>query len=91
MIRALPSHSHHLVEYEVVTVKHLVAKIHNSFTAGTGQARDERDGASHGQLPEAPVFLVGVLLSSAVCSSVGEYTGLLLGDVTENIPCEVSA
>lgn len=86
VMQALPSFSHHLVEYEVVTIRHLTDKISFSFTAAT--ARDDSSTSpGPGGLPQSPVFLVGVLLSSVM---VGSYTGLLLGDATGTISCEAS-
>lgn len=91
VMKALPPHSYHLVEYEVVTIRHLVVKIPESFTADIAHDTEVLYTKT-GKLPEAPVFLVGVLLSSVTSSAGGSehsYTGLFLGDATGEIPCEV--
>lgn len=116
----------HLVELEVVTIKHLVTKMASSFAATTLQGatttlqgatttlqgatttttssehrpcadaeeeEEEEETVCDGGLPEAPVFLLGVLMSSvsprAREGGRGMYTGLCLADATGRIPCEV--
>lgn len=93
---------HHLVELEVVTVKHLVSKISDSFAAASLYECDDQKPAPSLQrnpdpcisnlLPEAPVFLLGVLSPSVLApagSSSNAYPGLILADATGNIACEV--
>ena len=92
----------HLVELEVITIKHLMMKMTNSFTVTSLQdvttttttTSEQRQGVENlcdGDLPEAPVFVLGVLMSSASPwgGGRGTYTGLCLADTTGRIPCEV--
>lgn len=90
----------HLVELEVITIKHLITKMSSSFAAAslqestTSEQRPNADALCDGDLLEAPVFLLGVLMSSvspqAAAWGRGAYTtGLCLADATGKIPCEV--
>lgn len=94
VMKCLDPQACHLVELEVVTVKHLVSKISSSFAASSLQKPDE-DGTLFSEAPlhdlwEAPVFLLGVLMSSLQAGRGNlSYTGLMLGDTTGTIPCEV--
>lgn len=102
VVNLLDSHLHHLVEYEVVTIKHLVVKISQSFAAGILQDTSSDHGmptantkplhTTHDNLLEAPVILLGVLVSSVLQLSKDsplQYKGLFLADATGKIPCEV--
>jgi hypothetical protein len=74
---------HHLVEFELVTVKHLVSKITESFkvsSSGDYDVAADLVPGQYGPLPETPVFLVGVLH----CSDV-----LRFADATGEIACQV--
>ena len=90
----LASPTRHLVELEVVTIKHLATKISRSFEAASLQATSRASCARHDEgagasLPGSPVFLLGVLLSSASVPGGKPFAGLMLADSTGSIPCEV--
>ena len=94
VLQSLTPPPRYLVELEVVTVKHLVSKISNSFAAASlhngADIQTPPSKCPGALLPEAPVFLLGVLVSSVSTRSGNGLTGLTLADTTGKIACEVS-
>lgn len=97
VIKALASQSlAELVEYEVVTIRHLMSKIKSSFTAGVSTnllpPMIKAEHSNEYPLPEAPALVMGVLESSITSSSSRNepsYCGIVLADATGKIPCNV--